>query len=320
MTTNVDLEWVPWEILETVKARILSRRRQLQDAQEQQKKPVALQPKPQFAKFGADSRNWRMPEPAAVGGGASGLLLVPSGPYDSNLGGYQTIVRGLPQRPFTTGEGTVVYVGQGADAALAILYGSTLRYDTRPDTISDALLRQFTFEFFIGGAAPIDEIDERRITTVQLQLYTLPDDNGYTSFDLTFDFYLGVVSLTENGVDKIVPYYGYDVFTYGPGGTYVDIEQEVDQSMSDQQLMRHVALVCTEQSLSIYFNGSRVATAAKDRMTGAPLVVYSRVSGPIYTYDTIDKNYKVKGIRLTPGRALYSGESFNPPTSITTLA
>lgn len=317
MTVNVDLEWVPWEILETVKARILSRRRQLQDAQEQQKKPVALQPKPQLAKFGADSRNWRLPEPAAVGGGASGLLLVPSGPYDSNLGGFQTIVRGLPQKPFTTGEGTGIYVGQGADAALAILTGPTLRYDTTPDTISDALLRQFTFEFIMGGAAPIDEA---RITTVSLQLFTLPDDNGNTSFDLTFDFYLGVVSRSVNGVDQIVPYYGYDVFTDGPGGTYVDIEQEVDQSMSDQQLMRHVALVCTEQSLSIYFNGSRVATTATDRMTAAPLVVYSQVGGPGYTYNNIDQAYKVKGIRLTPSRALYAGESFNPPTSITTLA
>jgi hypothetical protein len=66
MTLNVNLEDVPFAILEAVRGRIMSNRRRLQENQEQQQQRPALQPKPQFRKFGADGRTWKRPEPAAI--------------------------------------------------------------------------------------------------------------------------------------------------------------------------------------------------------------------------------------------------------------
>jgi len=65
MTLNIDLEDVPDAILEAVKARIMANRRRLLDRQELLRQPP-LQPKPQSRKFGADSKTWKRPEPAAV--------------------------------------------------------------------------------------------------------------------------------------------------------------------------------------------------------------------------------------------------------------
>ena len=81
MTLNIDLEDVPDAILEAVKARIMANRRRLLDRQELLRQPP-LQPKPQSRKFGADSKTWKRPQPAAVASGGSGWLLVPSGPPD----------------------------------------------------------------------------------------------------------------------------------------------------------------------------------------------------------------------------------------------
>jgi hypothetical protein len=64
---NVDLEDVPFAILEMVKARILANRRRLNAAQQL---PISTKPRPQFRKFGANSTTWRRPEPAAVSSGS----------------------------------------------------------------------------------------------------------------------------------------------------------------------------------------------------------------------------------------------------------
>ncbi len=65
---NLALEEVPFAILEVVKARILANRRRLGAGQDQQKPPPSLKPRPQLRKFGASSKNYRRPEPAATGG------------------------------------------------------------------------------------------------------------------------------------------------------------------------------------------------------------------------------------------------------------
>lgn len=64
MTLNIDLEDVPFAILEAVKARILANRRRLQ--QDQQRPRPSLRPRPQFVKIGASSKAWRLPKPAAL--------------------------------------------------------------------------------------------------------------------------------------------------------------------------------------------------------------------------------------------------------------
>lgn len=68
-SVNLDLQEVPFAILEVVKARILANRRRLGTGQEQQKPPPSLKPRPQLRKFGASSKNYRRPEPAATSGG-----------------------------------------------------------------------------------------------------------------------------------------------------------------------------------------------------------------------------------------------------------
>lgn len=65
MTLRVDLEDVPFAILEEVKARILASRRRA-GAQQQQRPTPSTRPGPQQRKFGASSSRWVRPEPAAV--------------------------------------------------------------------------------------------------------------------------------------------------------------------------------------------------------------------------------------------------------------
>lgn len=62
MSLNVSIDDVPFAILEMVKARILAQRQK-----QQQAKPTAPKgPRPQFRRFGASSKAYRMPRPAAL--------------------------------------------------------------------------------------------------------------------------------------------------------------------------------------------------------------------------------------------------------------
>lgn len=94
MTLNVNLEDVPFEILETVKARILARRRKLDEAQEQ-KPREALDPKPQYRKHAPDAWSWKRPQQSAASAFEIedeppvdvAFLLTPSGPFNPNITG-----------------------------------------------------------------------------------------------------------------------------------------------------------------------------------------------------------------------------------------
>lgn len=82
---NLDLEDVPFAILEVVKARILANRRRLGLSQEQTKPRPSTRPRPQFRKTGASSKGWRKPQHGAgVLGGESGFLLEPPAAYFNN--------------------------------------------------------------------------------------------------------------------------------------------------------------------------------------------------------------------------------------------
>jgi hypothetical protein len=65
MTLNINLEDVPWLILDLVKARILRNRMKLLDRMEQQEPPQTLKPLNQYPSIGARS-SWRRDEPAAT--------------------------------------------------------------------------------------------------------------------------------------------------------------------------------------------------------------------------------------------------------------
>ena len=62
---NVELEEVPFAILETVKARILANRRRLGLSQQQGRPRPSTRPRAQFRKTGASSKGWRKPQHGA---------------------------------------------------------------------------------------------------------------------------------------------------------------------------------------------------------------------------------------------------------------
>lgn len=160
MTLNIDLEDVPDAILEAVKARILANRRRLLDQQEQQQRP-ALQPKPQFRKFGADSKTWKRPQPAAVPSG-NGWLLVPTGPWQSSLQGFLCVVSGLPNRPLQSEQNDFEYVNNKLRVLPYLQTGytppvleidSTAVYTTDGQrSVPGAQLQAATFECFVDMA------------------------------------------------------------------------------------------------------------------------------------------------------------------------
>jgi hypothetical protein len=88
VTLNIDLEDVPFAILEAVKARILRSRGLLEQYNQQNPKP-SLQPGPQFTKQGASSKGWRLPKTAAMALD-SGVGLLAAGPAST----YNSV--GLP--------------------------------------------------------------------------------------------------------------------------------------------------------------------------------------------------------------------------------
>jgi hypothetical protein len=87
---NIWLEDVPDAILEAVKARLMRRRKDLQEDKEQQNRKPG-EPGPQIKEFGGDSDEWRRPEPGAV---ANRVFVVAHGPSLnkatlSNYGSFQ---------------------------------------------------------------------------------------------------------------------------------------------------------------------------------------------------------------------------------------
>ena len=80
---NLDLEDVPFAILEVVKARILANRARI--GQGQAKPRPSTRPRPQFRKTGASSKGWRKPQHGAgVLGGGTGFVLVPESNYSNS--------------------------------------------------------------------------------------------------------------------------------------------------------------------------------------------------------------------------------------------
>ena len=140
----------------------MANRRRLLD-QQQQQQPAALQPKPQFRKFGADSSTWKRPQPAAVPSGGGGWLLVPSGPWQASLEGYLCIVSALPNRPFLTPVDDFEYADNNKlrlktktenGQQLINSYGS---YSTQGfQAVPGRILQAATFEGFVNtsGVAP----------------------------------------------------------------------------------------------------------------------------------------------------------------------
>lgn len=227
MTLNVNLEDVPFAILEAVRGRIMSNRRRLKDNQEQQQQRPALQPKPQFRKFGADGRTWKRPQPAAVASGGGGWLLVPSADYDSAIGGFRTLTRGLPSGPFVTASQDG-WIRQSDSSGAHLIKspfvadpGTTGEYVSGPFTLSTSALNSFTFECLIGGTGVPPTLNTAEIVLLGVWAW---------EYDLeqTFDYQYtsNVVNVYTNEVyySRIIGYVpgpngGYIIDT-SPDGTY----------------------------------------------------------------------------------------------------
>jgi hypothetical protein len=109
---------------------------------------------------------------------------------------------------------------------------------------------------------------------------------------------------------------------------------EVNAELNDFDRWHHIAITQepdgeSSSKMQMYLNGSRVAMFSYGAATFANwLSTWSPISsdtfielsyGENYLYDLEATSSSVHGIRFTP-RALYSGASFTPPTSITSLA
>lgn len=229
MTLNIDLEDVPDAILEAVKARIMANRRRLLDREELLRQPP-LQPKPQFRKFGADSKTWKRPQPAAVPSGGSGWLLVPSGPWQSSLQGFQCVVTGLPSLPFQAAQNSFAYVNQSLVPIDAVnennerVINSNGSYDTTGNRPSGAVigsqLGRFTFEGFIDPGDPDLLFSNRKGREIREMWYWSYVVDSYLD-DLREpggDTYLGRFTITYTGLPGANGYY-----TKQPGPPSADL-------------------------------------------------------------------------------------------------
>jgi len=122
--------------------------------------------------------------------------------------------------------------------------------------------------------------------------------------------------------------------TYRATGASNVIIGEVKAELNDFDRWHHIAITQEPDGelssrMQMYLNGARVAMFSYGAATFANwLNTWSPISsdtfielsfGENYLYDLEATSSSVHGIRYTP-RALYSGASFTPPTSITSLA
>jgi len=107
----------------------------------------------------------------------------------------------------------------------------------------------------------------------------------------------------------------------------------IDAALLQKNQKSHFAAVKTSEAFNFYFNGQNVGSilGAEELDPASSYQIAVSVSSQIFQFGgEPDFNSKyntmtpyvmpVSGIRFTPGRALYTGESFTPPTSITRLA
>jgi hypothetical protein len=189
----------------------------------------------------------------------------------------------------------------------------------------------FTFELF-AKIPPAADADTDYPSSV--------NEYSFVQVDTLYGFcriYLGLDYIT------VAPPFGRaqmgNILIQGAGNTYRAtgasnvIIGEVKAELNDFDRWHHIAITQepdgeSSSRMQMYLNGSRVAmfsygaaTFANWLSTWSPLVsdTFIELSYGEILYDLEATSSSVHGIRYTP-RALYSGTSFAPPTSITSLA
>jgi hypothetical protein len=349
MTLNVRLEEAPDAILEAVMARILRNRQKMQDNQQQIQRPL-LQPKPQVRNQGADNRTWKKPEPAATAqqAGDGAWLLIPSN------ADFNAKVRNIPpfalkQLSYDETDDNSIILGTGPAGAFSLV----APFPTAPQVSIDCpaeegdqianitrepASKSCTIEFMFSlpslpydSRGPYSSIDFGcgPIGYISVgQYWTLNDDIPQAALDryASIDFAYG--SYTECFLSNDVN--GFIASSSLPTTT----ERLPDLNSTE---WRHAAIVQTPGSTanarnaSFYFHGRRVAHLANitdesalplwgDPFDPFPINIYFQATyGTSNGTPLSNQSCAGHGFRYTP-RALYTGDTYTPPTSITRLA
>jgi len=367
MSLIVNINPVPWKILDLVKARILKNRatkkkQGINWSTDGVKRDMALQPRPLSKR--------RKQEPSFIPSDNVGWLLIPSGPYSEAIKGFECVTNGLPPNPlkgaldYLTIEETLEYVEDGPSLRGKILppdeaelrFEEELRTDVKYDSldsepaekglISGSLLESCTFEGIIDfpGIAP-----SFTVTSVPN-----PGDSGDSTFNPPLNDYQ-----TVTGNITFYCYINEEGGRLGSGPVlYSDIEVSMINNPSNNNLysrMRvdliyqelapttavklHFAIQIESGKISGYINGERKSTRpTQDIKPDKNYSIFINIRNYGFNYTQVIWTsaandglsietkaidcfrFSFSGIRFTAGSALYSGESFTPPTSITELA
>lgn len=326
---NVDLEEVPFAILELVKARILANRRRLLQGQQGKPRP-STRPGAQFRKVGASSKEWRKPQYGAGVFGVPGFLLPPDvGPTP---GQWPVKAYGIPGFTFSNGENSQLSIGNGPTgltrSLIAELEGSSsVAYGNWDKTMSN-LQKGFTVECMINigeiGAGS-NYIQIRLVEQDWIERIAgnkIPEDEPYAKMWINYEYFA-----FDGGS-------GFEL-SIGVARDYEQIYDRLDDRYSPEGLLfnpivaapnqwAHVAFTSTPPvdnmiTETLYFKGQKVWELtslkyvaedwlAKPALWGLDLYSKGSVTAPA-----------IHGLRYTDS-VLYKGDSFTPPTSITRLA
>jgi hypothetical protein len=394
VTLNVNLEDVPWAILEMVKARIMANRKKLEESQEQslEAQLAASAERPQYRSIGASTRRRVDPEPGSVYVVSTpksfGFSLVPAQGFDDAIRG--------PFGEFQGGDWSAAWGGHGGTDGRTFGYDNKLwglqysvnyaltgdfssdssfaqrptfangRFLTNTDTLTTPIdtgtgfetYEDQTFGAFALGHAVAADGQNLKIKKVEGESGTLyinadteepfqPIKPVSTASTIEFIVKLGASAGAANKGSSgfTLTLIGLDANggTLGAVGelielrdgqiTYNGAEIEGEAGGSDY----HVAVVNDSGTIRRYFHGELVSESTLDegafavseaqvlfiecRLEDSGVVPFRKLPGDseFTVWDEFLKTYNgpsaLKGIRYTD-RALYSGPSFVPPTSL----
>jgi len=210
-------------------------------------------------------------------------------------------------------------VAQGADLRWYEEGGTT--YRLTDGSLPAGVANSFdsgTLECFIRIGS-VEPFPDAGISYVQLRLFGRTEESSLPGFVVSFVSY-GTSPLTG------APGCLYRAEYANDQGNNISVQNPFPSNLGGQLI--HCAIVQRKTQLSIYVAGNRVhlgTVSSSSAFTGK--VIYTGVGvndvGRRVDYFNINEIYNgpslFKSIRFT-GRALYSGDSFTPPTTITGLA
>lgn len=316
MTLNIDLEDVPFAILEAVKARIL-RNRRLLDLYNQQNPQPSLRPRPQFAKIGANSRSWRLPKTAAMALGGDGSLIIAwrgntpvindaraiqnPPPYENEEAVTNHVASTINGVPATASAGT-------SFAAAVAIY----EVKNHPRGLSD-----FTFESWgqcgsgglggggiSGGSTGGSSDDEPVGAGSYIQIEWGDQTSGSTQQRVTLiASYYPQGSYLEGELVTLPGFY------IGTGGLD-SVEFKIEQVTANPREPYHVCIQRINGTYYYYVNGTFLFTT--DPVPGISQSIEDPVNVIFQCQSLNFTGNKISQARLTPNRARYNSSGFSP--------